>query len=58
VDGTDHFSHTEQGQHDRRHVAWRNRNAHDRRLGPIVNKANLARQGTGKVSISTDRLSR
>jgi hypothetical protein len=26
----------------RRYIAWRNRNAHHRRLGQIINKANVA----------------
>jgi hypothetical protein len=42
VDGTDHASHTEQASMIRRYIAWRNRNAHDRRLGQIVNRANVA----------------
>jgi hypothetical protein len=42
VDGTDHSSHTEQASMIRRCIAWRNRNAHDRRLGQIVNRANVA----------------
>ena len=40
VDGTDHASHTEQASMIRHCVAWRNRNAHDRRLGH-VNRATL-----------------
>ena len=42
LDGTDHPSHTEQASMIRRYIAWRNRNAHDRRLGKIVNRANVA----------------
>jgi hypothetical protein len=42
LDGTDHASHTEQASMIRRYIAWRNRNAHDRRLGEIVNRANVA----------------
>jgi transposase len=42
LDGTDHASHTEQANMIRRYVAWRNRNAHDRRLDQIVNRANVA----------------
>ena len=42
VDGTDHSSHAEQASMIRRNIAWRNRNAHDRRLGKIVNRANVA----------------
>jgi hypothetical protein len=33
LDGTDHASHHEQASMIRRYIAWRNRNAHDRRLG-------------------------
>jgi transposase len=32
LDGTDHGSHEEQGSMIRRYIAWRNRNAHDKRL--------------------------
>jgi transposase len=42
LDGTDHASHTEQASMIRRYIAWRNRNAHDRRLGEITNRANVA----------------
>jgi hypothetical protein len=42
VDGTDHSSYTEQASMIRRYIAWRNRNARDRRLGKIVNRANVA----------------
>jgi hypothetical protein len=42
LDGTDHASHTEQASMIRRYITWRNRNAHDRRLGKIVNRANVA----------------
>jgi hypothetical protein len=42
LDGTDHASHSEQASMIRRSIAWRNRNAHDRRLGQIVNRANVA----------------
>jgi hypothetical protein len=42
VDGTDHPSHTEQASMIRRYIAWRNRNTRDRRLGKIVNRANVA----------------
>jgi hypothetical protein len=41
VDDTDHASRTEQASMIRRCAAWRNRNAHDRRLGH-VNRANVA----------------
>jgi hypothetical protein len=44
LDGTDHPSHAQQASMIRRSIAWRNRNAHDRRLGEIVNKANVARR--------------
>jgi hypothetical protein len=39
---TDHGSHREQASMIRRYIAWRNRNAHDRRLGEIINRANVA----------------
>jgi hypothetical protein len=42
VDGTDHASHAEQASMIRRYIAWRNRSARDRRLGQIVNRANVA----------------
>jgi hypothetical protein len=42
VDGTDHASHAEQASMIRRDIAWRNRNARDRRLGQILNRANVA----------------
>jgi hypothetical protein len=42
LDGTDHASHPEQASMIRRYIAWRNRNARDRRLGQIVNRANVA----------------
>ena len=42
LDGTDHPSHKAQGRMIRRYIAWRNRNAHDRELRRIVNKANIA----------------
>jgi DDE superfamily endonuclease len=42
LDGTDHPSHTEQASRIRRYIAWRNRNTRDRRLGKIVNRANVA----------------
>jgi hypothetical protein len=41
VDGTDHPSHAEQASRIRRYIAWRNRNARDRRLGEIINRANV-----------------
>jgi transposase len=41
LDGTDHASHSEQASMIRRYIVWRNRNAHDRRLGQIVNRANV-----------------
>jgi hypothetical protein len=34
--------HAEQASMIRRDIAWRNRTAHDRRLGEIVNRANIA----------------
>jgi hypothetical protein len=42
LDGTDHANHTEQGLMIRRHIAWRNRHARDKRLQTIVNRANVA----------------
>jgi hypothetical protein len=42
LDGTDHASHAEQASMIRRYIAWRNRNARDRRLSEIVNRANVA----------------
>ena len=42
VDGTDHPSHGEQASMIRRYIAWRNRNTRDRRLGKIINRANVA----------------
>jgi hypothetical protein len=42
VDGTDHASHDEQASMIRHYIAWRNRNTRDRRLGKIVNRANVA----------------
>ena len=41
LDGTDHRSHEEQGQMIRRYIAWRNRNAYDRGLREVVNRANV-----------------
>jgi transposase len=42
LDGTDHPSHEEQSRMIRRYIAWRNRNAHDRALRELVNRANVA----------------
>jgi transposase len=42
LDGTDHPSHHQQASMIRRYITWRNRNAHDRRLCEIVNRANVA----------------
>jgi hypothetical protein len=42
LDGTDHPSHSEQASMIRRHIAWRNRHTRDRRLGKILNRANIA----------------
>jgi transposase len=42
LDGTDHASHTEQASMIRRYIAWRNRNAHDRRFRKIVDRAKVA----------------
>lgn len=42
LDGTDHPTHLAQGRMIRRYIAWRNRNAHDRALREVVNRANVA----------------
>ena len=43
LDGTDHASHAEGRQSMiRRYIAWRNRNAHNRKLRELVNRANVA----------------
>jgi hypothetical protein len=42
LDGTNHTSHHEQASMIRRYIAWRNRNAHDRRFCEIVHRANVA----------------
>jgi transposase len=42
LDGTDHASHREQASMIRRYIIWRNRNAHDRALRELVNRANVA----------------
>ena len=42
VDGTDHASHHAHASMIRRYIAWRNRNAHDRRFREIVNRAKVA----------------
>jgi len=42
LDGTDHASHHEQASMIRRYIAWRNRNAHDRRFRKIVDRAKVA----------------
>jgi hypothetical protein len=42
LDGTDHASHHEQASMIRRYITWRNRHAHDERLGWIVKRANVA----------------
>jgi hypothetical protein len=42
LDGTDHTSHHEQASMIRRYIAWRNRNAHDRRFREIVDRAKVA----------------
>jgi hypothetical protein len=46
VDGTDHASHTEQASMIRRDIAWRNRNAHDRRL---MRSSRRGRNSTGSM---------
>jgi transposase len=42
LDGTDHPSHAAQASMIRRYIAWRNRNAHDKRLREVVDRANVA----------------
>ncbi|MFT3853298.1 MAG: IS630 family transposase [Ilumatobacteraceae bacterium] len=42
LDGTDHASHREQATMIRRYIHWRNRNAHDKALRELVNRANVA----------------
>ena len=42
LDGTDHLSHHAQASLIRRYIAWRNRNAHDRRFREIINRAKVA----------------
>jgi transposase len=42
LDGTDHPSHKEQASMIRRYIIWRNRNAHDKALRDLVNRANVA----------------
>jgi transposase len=42
LDGTDHPTHAEQARMIRRYIAWRNRNAHDKALRELVNRANVA----------------
>jgi transposase len=42
LDGTDHASHREQASMIRRYIIWRNRNAHDKALRELVNRANVA----------------
>jgi hypothetical protein len=42
LDGTDHTSHHQQANMIRRYIAWRNRNAHDRRFRKIIDRAKVA----------------
>jgi len=42
LDGTDHGTHREQASMIRRYIIWRNRNAHNRALRELVNRANVA----------------
>jgi transposase len=42
LDGTDHPDHSTQGRMIRRYIAWRNRNAHDKRLRRVIDRANVA----------------
>lgn len=39
---TDHDSHREQASMNRRYIIWRNRNAQDRALQELINRANVA----------------
>jgi len=41
LDGTDHQSHTEQGQMIRRYIIWRNRNTRDHELKRVLDRANV-----------------
>ncbi len=41
IDGTDHPTHRAQASLIRRYIAWRNRNAHDRALQEIIDRANV-----------------
>lgn len=42
LDGTDHPSHAEQASMIRHYIRWPNRNAHDKALRELVNRANVA----------------
>ena len=42
LNGIDHETHQIQARMIRRYIAWRNRNAHDRDLRKIINRANVA----------------
>jgi hypothetical protein len=42
LDGTDHPTHVAQASMIRRYIGWRNRNAHDKKLREVVNRANVA----------------
>jgi transposase len=42
LDGTDHKSHEEQNSMIRRYIIWRNRNAQDKTLRELVERANVA----------------
>ncbi len=42
LDGTDHRTHREQASMIRRYIIWRNRNAQDRALREVINRANVA----------------
>lgn len=42
LDDTDHADHKEQGSMIRRYIIWRNRQADDRRLRAVVDRANVA----------------
>jgi len=42
LDGTDHRSHDEQNSMIRRYIAWRNRNANNKKLREVITRANVA----------------
>jgi hypothetical protein len=42
LDDTDHASQREQASTIRRSIIWRNNNAYDQRLSPIIDRVNVA----------------